>query len=160
MGILGGYLLPPENEITWRYIQQVLRKEKKLIKVQALKIGVELPRIREFSVCRLWPQLRNDGRILEYFPDYKEQKFPKRDYFFKILSTVFPEEFERLVVDARDGRQANEINNTIIQVDDEILEELRSHNNEFGYIKQEDKVHYLNNRRRWRAWPRVNNNNQ
>lgn len=158
MGILGGYLLPPKNEITWRFIQQILRKEKRLVRVREVKIGVELPRIRQFSVTRLWPQLQNDGRILDYFPDYKPGKFPRRDFFFKIIATVFPEEFERLVTSARDERQQQEINQTLIQVDDEIIAELRSHNNQFDYLKQKDKVHYLNNRRRWRAWPEMNNN--
>lgn len=152
MGVLGGYLLPPPSEITWRYIQQVLRKDKILIKADQVKIGINPPRIREFSVNRLWAQLREDGRVLPYFPDYKAGKFPRRSFFFKILSTVFPDEFSEMIRRSKDVRNDAQRNESSIYVHPELLDELQAIPDSFEYMEQKNKTSYLNSQRRWKGW--------
>ena len=76
--------------VTSAWLRQILKGEKKLMKASEVKV-CNPPKYDEISVLNLYePCLELDG-MSDYFPD----KYPKgrmccREYFFTILSTLYP----------------------------------------------------------------------
>ena len=64
--------------------------------------------------------------ILSYFPDIEPGKLPKREFLFKILSTIRSSEIRQLVHDARKSRAlSNGVpTDQLIEVSGNIKEEL------------------------------------
>jgi hypothetical protein len=69
--------LPPTPYLTWEFIRGVLDGSKKLIRVKDLATLYEVPRFGNFSVSRLWEQIRNDNELMRYFPT-SSKKYPTK----------------------------------------------------------------------------------
>ena len=72
------------------FIKDVLAGKKMLMKKSEV-VSIEVPHYDELSVRRLWPDLKKDAELAQYFPsEYPQDKGPPRDYFFNVLNTVHP----------------------------------------------------------------------
>ena len=67
---------------------QILHKEK-------------LPRIEELRLKNIWPIYREDFEFNLYIPDIDSDKFPPRDFFYSILSAVYPEQFDSFLLQVK-----------------------------------------------------------
>lgn len=66
-----------------------------------------VPHYDELSVKRLWPDLRKDPEVAQFFPTtYPKDKGPPRDYFFNVLNTVHPEYLQQVMGHANEQRMA------------------------------------------------------
>ena len=59
---------------------------------------VQVPSFDELSVKHLWPEMQTDKKFMVYFPDVlPKNRLPSRDYFFNVLSTLYPEYIQKLI---------------------------------------------------------------
>ena len=78
---LAGLLLAPYTLPDLGVHQGVLDGSKKLIRVKDLATLYEVPRFGNFSVSRLWEQIRNDSELMRYFPT-SSKKYPTKLFSF------------------------------------------------------------------------------
>ena len=59
---------------------------------------------------------------MEYMPDYAPGEFPERDFFFNVLSTLYPKEIHFLVDASYKARQLHfkKVNDEMIELSSEI----------------------------------------
>lgn len=86
-GERGGYYMPPKSVLTWKYIAQILSKEKKLLKASEVGAIVELPKAKGLLVESLFTELKNEKEFGKYFPDDAERRAIPRTYFFNLVSS-------------------------------------------------------------------------
>ena len=66
-----------------------------------------VPHYDELSVRRLWPDLKKDADVAQFFPaTYPKDKGPPREYFFNVLNTVHPEYLQQVMGHANEQRMA------------------------------------------------------
>lgn len=112
--------MPPKKCITWSYIVQVLKGEKKFLKSVKIGLNRTFPRIKE-----IWPQFKNDKDLLLYFPDFVETRTPPRLYFVKIFSTLRSQKYQALIKDSKSKREeVAEEKNKVISVDQQVWNQL------------------------------------
>ena len=51
--------------------------------MDSLKLII-VPNYTEFSAKNLWLQVRNNSTINVYFPNYRSDRFPNRDYLLNV----------------------------------------------------------------------------
>ena len=66
-----------------------------------------VPNFEELSIKKLWSHFRTNQTILKYMPDYAAGQQTEREFFFNILSTIYPKEFSELIQVAYKGRKLN-----------------------------------------------------
>jgi hypothetical protein len=129
-GVEMNYFLPPKPLITWPFIIMVLNGQKKLIKNQFIKIGHNVPRIKELKMETVWGDFKNDMALMEYMPVMTKTTYPPRNYFFKVLATVYPEKFAELLQNAQKKRQRKLIQqNRVIRIDPSLFAEIKRSRN-------------------------------
>ena len=142
-GVEMRYHLPPRNYVTWPYIIQVLQKNKELLKTDSIKLSSPIPKIKELNMKNIWPIFCEDQMILRHMPILNDNKLPPRTYFFEILSTLKPKQFENLMENVQKMRSKREQdNNRILFVDSSIFEEMKKSTvwNEIGSKKQSKRI--------------------
>ena len=45
----------------------------------------------------IWVNYQNDQNLIKYLPSCEDNKFPPRDFFYSILSTIKENEFQKLL---------------------------------------------------------------
>ena len=72
----------------------------------------------ELSVQKQWPKLIENYELMKYMPDYKNSDFPKRDFLFEILSTMYPHETYETIKNAYKDRHMyyEEGDNEIVEI--------------------------------------------
>ena len=133
-------------------IVAVVQGEKKLVPMNQVKAFSSLPHYRSLSVEVVWPQVRNDERLLQYMPDVKAGHNPPRDFFFAVLSAIYPEEFENLLQKTLDDKntRAKEAKRFIVAED--IAEQLNNQRDYFSFMKPKNSQHYMHHGRKYRSW--------
>ena len=63
-----------------------------------------MPYHKELGVNKLYPKLKGDEKIWKYLPFYWESELPDREFFFSIVSTLYPNETQFLIKTARANR--------------------------------------------------------
>ena len=63
-----------------------------------------MPRYKEFSVHNLWPTILDVEDLVPYFPTYKLNHIPDREYMFSILATLQNEETSIIIQNSRKNR--------------------------------------------------------
>lgn len=117
--------MPPKFYITWPFILQVLKGEKKLLKAKELKFSGCLPKLSQLQLKKIWPSVIKDKELLQYMPDVDEDRIPPRNFFFQIMSTVRPQLFHELIVHVDHERTKKKVErNEIFKVKPEIWKEL------------------------------------
>ena len=125
-GVEMNYFLPPRPLITWPFIIMVLNGQKKLIKNTYIAIGHKVPRIKELKMEKLWSQFKNDMDLMVYMPVMSKSTYPPRNYFFKILATVYPDKFSKILKDAQKQRQQKLCDqNKIIRINPDLFAEIK-----------------------------------
>ena len=66
---------------------------------------LNIPSFDELSVKKLWEHFKNNKTVMEYMPDYAPEELPERDFFFNVLSTLYPKEVQLLVEASYKARQ-------------------------------------------------------
>ena len=74
-------------------------------------------------MIKLWPMLKNDEDVMQYFPSkLAKGRVPDREYFFNIVNTFHGEFLQKLIRHASDQRHESEViaraNETIEIADD------------------------------------------
>ena len=63
-----------------------------------------VPRYKELSVSELWGHVKDEPSINKFFPDYRDNDKPDRDYLLAILSTTVPDALQQLILESRESR--------------------------------------------------------
>ena len=63
-----------------------------------------VPWYKELWIKKLYPKLKEDEKILKYLPDYGESELLDREFFFSIVSTLYPNEMQFLIKKIRADR--------------------------------------------------------
>ena len=70
---------------------------------------VEVPHYPELSVKNIYPLMKKDAKFMSFFPDkYPAGKGPPRDYFFNLLSSLYPEYLREIMAHANEQRMTGE----------------------------------------------------
>ncbi len=87
----------PLQSFTMKFMRQVLKGDKKLIK--SCDVGyVSVPRYREFSVAQLYEIVKNVPAITMHLPDRVEgKKEPPREFCYRVVSHLNPNFIEEAV---------------------------------------------------------------
>ena len=123
------YYVPPESSTNKDFLRQVLKGEKKLLKVSECRF-VNVPKFDELGVNHIFPKFKADAEVMQYLQDaYAKGRFPDRTYFYTVLNTVHPEYVSNLIAHANKARysaeaQANE--QMTVAVSQEWWEQLNS----------------------------------
>ena len=64
-----------------------------------------IPTFDELSIKKLWSHFKNNQTLMKYMPDYPDKQLPERDFFFGVLSTLYPKETEYLIKAAYKARK-------------------------------------------------------
>ena len=51
----------------------------------------------ELSVNKLWNQFKTNETVLKYLPEYSGKQYPEHEFFFNILSAIYPKEVENMI---------------------------------------------------------------
>ena len=105
----------------------MLEGKKHLIKLEDVKMTMVPPKVNDLKVIKLWDIFKNDQEFLSFSPYQCVLSAPPRDFFFAILSTVKPNEYQEILnrVEANYWQKLNN-NSETIQISPLILGELNS----------------------------------
>ena len=82
--------VPPEYMINKDFLKEVLSEEKDLLELKDVK-WINVPLFDELSVVNMWPMMKENKKIMMYFPSkLPKGRVPDREYFFNILNTFQP----------------------------------------------------------------------
>ena len=92
------------------------------------------------SVKKIWPQFKENKELLKNFPDFNENELPERDHFYEILTTLYEDEVNQLIVNVRKARAQvkPESREELVEFDPSILKEIES------VIEMKSKVFEIN----------------
>jgi hypothetical protein len=125
-GVELGYHLPPNSYITWGFIITLLKGKIKLVKSKSISLTIQVPKLEQLSMRRIWPKVQNLTSLVSYMPFYGIEKYPPRKFFFKILHTRYRHKFDSLLREAKEERKQEMIKaNQVIKVDSSMLDELQ-----------------------------------
>ena len=83
------------------YLKDIFAERKKLMKLADVKLVV-VPKYDEISVKNIWPMIKEDPVLMQYFPDtFPKGRAPDREYMFNILNTLRPEQLKAVVSHAQ-----------------------------------------------------------
>ena len=89
-----------------------------------------LKRLKDFNVKKLMTDLRRNEDFMKYFPNIFMKKDPPADYFWRVYSALFPDDFNRLY-NASLNRVMRRIKKpTVISVDHEAHQILKAQKRE------------------------------
>ena len=66
----------------------------------------EVPRYKEIKAKTIWEQAKTKPNILKYFPDFKENKLPQKQYLFNVINTVEPNSMYNYIKKIKKEREA------------------------------------------------------
>lgn len=78
------YYLPPKHFLTWRFVTQVLRGEKKLLKNSDVGKSIDIPKMRGLKVNDLYHSMKMTNGLHHFFPDMGPTDTIPRTYFFDV----------------------------------------------------------------------------
>ena len=92
--------LPPEYMMNKDFLKEVLTEDKFLLKLDEVS-RINVPLYDELSVINIWPMMKEDEKIMLYFPSKMAKgRVPDREYFFNILNTFRPTYLHTLITHA------------------------------------------------------------
>lgn len=88
------------------YLKLIFADDKKLLTLEQLRT-VAVPKYDELSVRNVYPKIRNDPQVMQYFPNaYPKGREPDRAYVFNVLNTLRPDYVQAMIRHAHTVRQA------------------------------------------------------
>ena len=89
-------------------MRSLLNDEKKIFSMAEIR-PINVPKYDELSVKNIYPSIKDDAELMQYFPDQlPENRWPDRTYFFTILNTLRPEYMKKIVLHASKMRNSAE----------------------------------------------------
>ena len=102
-------------------------------------LNIEIPAYSELSIKNLYTNLKDQYLLKRYLPDYSKNSLPDKQFFYPVISTLFPKEVGDLVKEARKKRSIMQPSNNdeLVAVSSEIKKEIESlllHPSKFKHI--------------------------
>ena len=121
--------MPPQYMVTAKFLKQILKKEKKLLKIKDVTV-CNPPKYDEISVTELYDTCIKMKGMKEHFPDqYPKGRQCAREFFFTILATKHPDYVKNLILNSKkqrfDGDEESDEEKRI-EIDPEWEEELKA----------------------------------
>ena len=79
-------------------------------------VKIEIPAYAELSVNNLYSKLKDHVHLKMHLPDYNDNVLPDKQFFYPLISTLFPKEVIEIVKEARKKRSLEKQEN-----DDELI---------------------------------------
>ena len=126
-GVELGYHLPPKAYVTWPFIIAVLQGKTKLLKSAKISLTIQVPKLEQLSMRRVWPRVRDSTDLRTYMPLLGPGRYPPRKFFYEILHTRYRSKFDNIIAEAKQERPQEMLKNKlIVKVDPNMLDELRN----------------------------------
>ena len=76
----------------------------------------------------MWSHFKENQTIMKYMPDYENNELPERGFFFEILSTLYPREWEELIKAAYKARSSHysTSRDEMVELTEEVKKEIDS----------------------------------
>lgn len=143
--VKGGFLLPPIQFLTWSFIRQILKGEKKLIRISEISAIYVPPKVSELTVANLMAQIRHEPRIMTYLPDGNRPI--DRKFFFAVMATILPNFYGVVLEKIKQNRHKEIAETQKVEICPEMTRLIQEN---IPYFGKEKKVgQFLNNGRRW-----------
>ena len=93
-----------------------------------IAISFMVLRYEELNVGKIWEMIKDSPEITIYFPDFKSNKLPERDYLVSMTSTINPEPTKTIIAETRkkSSISISEHEGNLIKIMPELSEELRT----------------------------------
>ena len=119
-----------------RFIVDFFNGEKKLMKLSECKVSKAPPKIEKLCLKDLWGNYSNDIKLKPYWPIYSTKQMPDRDYFFKILGSIYPKKLENHLK-AADQEKLEKLQeqNNIVRVKSSIFSKFMKTSKKFKFMK-------------------------
>ena len=97
---------PSVRDMSTDFARKVLCGQKFLLKRNEVLWVDEVPRYKEINTKTIWQQAKTKPNILKYFPDFKENKLPQKQYLFNVINTVEPNSMYNYIKKIKKKREA------------------------------------------------------
>ena len=100
--------MPKASKCKLIFLQAILYGQKKCLRQKEVPAKT-VPHWPGLTVKNVYPQVWDWPNVREYLPDW-DNKFPERDFFFKVLYTLHPEKVESMIEQAGESRNKSQKN--------------------------------------------------
>jgi hypothetical protein len=96
-----GLFLPSHKVIKLAFLRAIFCNKKKALKQTSVH-SIVVPHYEELSVKNLYHDAMKDDLVKDYLPEleHNSNRFPERDFFFRILGTLRPQYLKKIIDDA------------------------------------------------------------
>ena len=94
----GEVYLPLMQDVTQKYLRDILRGNKLYVKSKNFKI-VHVPHYKGLRVKEILNYSKSKVHILKYMPDYEYNKDPNRTWLWNVVNSLIPDEFKSFIAD-------------------------------------------------------------
>ena len=88
---------------------------------------IGIPKYEELSIKNIWPLLKDNDDLLEYFLNYSDKQVPDSDFKFSLLWSFWFNVIQKMVDDAGKKNRAlesNENENQFVYIQNDIFNEI------------------------------------
>ena len=107
LSILVGYLLPSLKATRLQHLQDIMCSKKKVLRQKDVPAR-KIPQWPQLAVKLIYTQVaKMVPDILDYLPDLQgkdEDRYPERDFFYRVLNALHPELVDQLISEAAGAR--------------------------------------------------------
>ena len=91
-------------------------------------VNINILNFNELSIKNIWSSFTQNITVKQYIPDYKVGQYPEKDFFFGILSTLYPHQIEDLLNSAYKARKIhyNRHETELIELTPDIRQAIKS----------------------------------
>ena len=98
--------LPPDWMLNKDFLKEILAGEKALLRLNQVR-RISVPMYDELAVIKLWPMMRSDEKLMQYFPKkLAKGRVPDRDYFFNVVNTFQHDYLHQVIEHANNQRNS------------------------------------------------------
>ena len=89
---------------------------------------MSVPEYPELSVKNMYMPMKEDVVVSQYVPDYKNNMLPDKEFFHKLICTLYPEQMYDIIMFAykHRGVEGSENDEEMIELDAEIAREIEN----------------------------------
>ena len=87
-----------------------------------------MPKYRELTVSKIWDMIKDFDDMRIYFPDFKPDELPERDYLISVIRTINSEAAKAIIAEAREKRSISMARDegSLVKATTEFREEFRN----------------------------------
>ena len=98
-----GYFLPPLKACRLQFLQEIMQDRKKVLKTKDVPAR-KIPHWPQLAIKSIYPQVvERFPDILFYLPELEgkqEDRYPDRDFFYRVVNALHPEVVDNLINEA------------------------------------------------------------